>query len=169
MASSMAWSVGSSPRGRGTPAPLREGTPCRRFIPAWAGNTGAPRHREVFPAVHPRVGGEHTRAGIIIRSLGGSSPRGRGTRHLASKAYRPFRFIPAWAGNTWSTIAPRIARPVHPRVGGEHRTFCRRCWLSGGSSPRGRGTRQRCEPEHHGVRFIPAWAGNTRAFRAPCR
>ena len=71
---------GSSPRGRGTPATHegREGR--RRFIPAWAGNTGGWRSPGPCPAVHPRVGGEHSSLKPLIIRIRGSSPRGRGTR-----------------------------------------------------------------------------------------
>ena len=47
---------GSSPRGRGTAAAIRERHLHRRFIPAWAGNSSARRCRLAERAVHPRVG-----------------------------------------------------------------------------------------------------------------
>ena len=54
--------AGSSPRGRGTPRDCQHPEERQRFIPAWAGNTveqivDLRRH-----PVHPRVGGEHSRA-----------------------------------------------------------------------------------------------------------
>ena len=111
---------GSSPRGRGTPNPaLRSG---------------------FRTAVHPRVGGEHRVPRSCRWATVGSSPRGRGTQlSVASRSHR-FRFIPAWAGNTWPISCCWRGGPVHPRVGGEHiRSFFRISSCSG-SSPRGRGT-----------------------------
>ena len=133
--------AGSSPRGRGTLPILRESQPSRRFIPAWAGNTRAPRAPSAHPPVHPRVGGEHMRSSIRPCASIGSSPRGRGTpRRACAQAIVP-RFIPAWAGNTKS----RLHKPLIPI----------------GSSPRGRGTPRRACAQAIVPRFIPAWAGNT--------
>ncbi len=48
-------------------------------------------------------------------------------------------------------------------MGGEHACVQASTWSSCGSSPRGRGTRRAERLRHSGRRFIPAWAGNTRA------
>ena len=59
--------------------------------------------------------------------------------------------------------------PVHPRAGGEHaiastsRRFC------GGSSPRGRGTRESPNCKWLELRFIPARAGNTGSSQPAAR
>ena len=91
----------------------------------------------------------------------GSSPRGRGTHMLAELEAEGLRFIPAWAGNTKMLAGRRSTSPVHPRVGGEHRKISQALRVSGGSSPRGRGTLC-CRLYVLGEkRFIPAWAGNT--------
>ena len=112
---------GSSPRGRGT----RQILPClgfiQRFIPAWAGNTTGFGRILIMPAVHPRVGGEHRAWRLSTSSASGSSPRGRGTPHFKDLIGVLFRFIPAWAGNTWLGSQNGRQRPVHPRVGGEHK------------------------------------------------
>ena len=77
--------IGSSPRGRGKLGDLREDRLAARLIPAWAGKT-SPRRRPRHPhTAHPRVGGEypHGRKGGAMS--GGSSPRGRGKRHLVGE------------------------------------------------------------------------------------
>ena len=71
---------GSSPRGRGTP-PLRlRGRDQRRVIPAGAGNARRPLASVGAGAGHPRGGGERSSRIVRMRSICGSSPRGRGTR-----------------------------------------------------------------------------------------
>ena len=92
--------VGCSPRGRGTRARGSRRVGRRRFIPAWAGNTGA--------------------GGGAGPGCTGSSPRGRGTPTQRPPGRRQTRFIPAWAGNTHSKAAWPPTNAVHPRVGGEH-------------------------------------------------
>ena len=91
----------------------------------------------------------------------GSSPRGRGTRHVMQCDILSQRFIPAWAGNTpcWRLVPLRCR--VHPRVGGEHPTSPSAAQPTAGSSPRGRGTPIGCALACSRLRFIPAWAGNT--------
>ena len=70
---------GSSPHGRGTGQKAPDGPPCRRFIPAWAGNSQPrPGHR-CLPAVHPRMGGEQAGDAYHPFYNAGSSPHGRGT------------------------------------------------------------------------------------------
>ena len=185
--------IGSSPRGRGTPAHNR--------------------NRTAHPPVHPRAGGEHLTLRTGAAKVVGSSPRGRGTRSAQSLPAVTGRFIPARAGNTPRRWERALPTPVHPRAGGEHQGVPRRsgCDADDGSSPRGRGTRARCararggsasgssprgrgtpdtmaagpsqatsgsSPRGRGtlnislwerswIRFIPARAGNTR-LGAPC-
>ena len=153
---------GSSPRGRGTPGrPSLSGFP-QRFIPAWAGNTIFFLDILGENAVHPRVGGEHQAPHVRLSSKTGSSPRGRGTHGDRLRNPGEHRFIPAWAGNTCPAPSGHTCSPVHPRVGGEHsvKGFLGECIR--GSSPRGRGTRPTFHLRCHPLRFIPAWAGNTR-------
>ena len=52
--------------------------------------------------------------------------------------------------------------PVHPRARGEHNARWTDRILSGGSSPRSRGTRDKMNIYTNSYRFIPALAGNTR-------
>ena len=71
------------------------------------------------------------------------------------------RFIPARAGNTPARLPVRVRFPVHPRAGGEHESTARIWDDRAGSSPRGRGTRERRPVHLPDRRFIPARAGNT--------
>ena len=85
----------------------------------------------------------------------------RGTRRRGRGSGGGRRIIPAYAGNTLiSSIFPLSARD-HPRVCGEHRTWCRAPDTNRGSSPRMRGTQPiyAAHPLRAGI--IPAYAGNT--------
>ena len=116
----------------------------------------------LLPTGHPRVGGEHFLACGVGEGVGGSSPRGRGTRAGQDRRGEVARVIPAWAGNTISP--PRSSMPAtgHPRVGGEHGLSRGAQQPGGGSSPRGRGTPGGAVGVEADHRVIPAWAGNTR-------
>ena len=157
---------GSSPRVRGTR--LRgSGVPIRdRFIPAGAGNTCARRTPYRPEPVHPRGCGEHIFRLSPARWMPGSSPRVRGTRHHRQPHRQPRRFIPAGAGNTAVRLVCTASIPVHPRGCGEHTERFLRAVLSGGSSPRVRGTLKSKPADNPQYRFIPAGAGNT--HQRPC-
>ncbi len=151
---------GSSPRVRGTRrGPHRE--PRRsRFIPACAGNAWAASARgAVFP-VHPRVCGERRDARELTCNWRGSSPRVRGTPRRLAADHPAGRFIPACAGNGWRARRNTSCRAVHPRVCGERACSSSAWALSGGSSPRVRGTRYGAVADIGQRRFIPACAGN---------
>ena len=70
---------GSSPRLRGTRSASDAAAAPRRFIPASAGNTKAPRREPSKRSVHPRVCGEHQHMASGKVADPGSSPRLRGT------------------------------------------------------------------------------------------
>ena len=91
--------LGSSPRGRGTPASTPSWSRYTRFIPARAGNAGWTRDTGSTGSVHPRAGGERWASLRSSHRTTGSSPRGRGTRLDVGSMRRPIRFIPARAGN----------------------------------------------------------------------
>ena len=152
---------GSSPRVRGTPIGISAAPERMRFIPACAGNT--PKHPPPCwaPSVHPRVCGEHTLAARVLASLGGSSPRVRGTLSAIKILITQNRFIPACAGNTFRLASTLSAMAVHPRVCGEHGSNVFRARDDAGSSPRVRGTRRHIGQPRRPRRFIPACAGNT--------
>ena len=132
---------GSSPRVRGTPTPASIQCWSTRFIPACAGNTGAPKglclgtavfipacagntrvsaRRPRCPTVHPRVCGEHHARPRLRLSQNGSSPRVRGTRWFGRDLRCSHWFIPACAGNTSGRDPRWLCLSVHPRVCGEH-------------------------------------------------
>ena len=75
-------------------------------------------------------------------------------------------FIPARAGKTARRGEAFGDRRVHPRAGGENRVTWQNRILRLGSSPRGRGKRQRDEQQRNRPGFIPARAGKTQSIRA---
>ena len=155
---------GSSPRARGTHVFRRAPGSLHRFIPACAGNTLFPTLPRWAAAVHPRVRGEHRALARVAVGAAGSSPRARGTPTPAQSRRGCPRFIPACAGNTRTTRAGSGARPVHPRVRGEHAGMSDSLSPPVGSSPRARGTLANPCQRRCGGRFIPACAGNTLIF-----
>ena len=151
---------GSSPRVRGTDHLSPRDSPNQRFIPACAGN-GSPGPRRCHRrSVHSRVCGEQDIAQICTGQFCGSSPRVRGTEHLAVGRRGWWRFIPACAGNRQCTQFRWSRESVHPRVCGEQITILPLYDATEGSSPRVRGTVSTFPPRHARDRFIPACAGN---------
>ena len=175
---------GSSPRVRGTAREDDGLARARRFIPARAGNRPTRSGARFTAPVHPRACGEQWTRPSHQACLSGSSPRVRGTEHMAVCRYPPSRFIPARAGNSGSAPRPSAPPAVHPRACGEQ---CSRNGLkaiaggssprvrgtgfppgragvtqtpAGGSSPRVRGTASLASQNDRDQRFIPARAGN---------
>ena len=70
---------GSSPRLRGTGECSHVISPPLRFIPAPAGNSDSVMPSSISQPVHPRACGEQHPRASLLRNLGGSSPRLRGT------------------------------------------------------------------------------------------
>ena len=131
---------GSSPRTRGTAAPLASGGRCGRFIPADAGNRLSLSRSPAAHPVHPRGRGEQQHASTATKSSPGSSPRTRGTDQDHLSGLRSRRFIPADAGNSCGYQPARCHAAVHPRGRGEQmRRDPSLGWVNG-SSPRTRGT-----------------------------
>ena len=97
--------------------------------------------------------------------LNGSSPRLRGTLCRRRIPGTALRFIPAPAGNALNCCVSTCATTVHPRACGERRTSSARAALASGSSPRPRGTHEETHELVVSGRFIPAPAGNARAWR----
>ena len=73
----------------------------------------------------------------------------------------PSRIIPAYAGNTSSSLSARRSVGDHPRVCGEHRSPTGWNMRQTGSSPRMRGTHFVCFVDNVIYGIIPAYAGNT--------
>ena len=115
-------------------------------------------------SVHPRVRGEHAGSAIHVGLEHGSSPRSRGTSWGHRRQAWHYRFIPAFAGNIKRMGTSRSFNAVHPRVRGEHLSVGSRHALSGGSSPRSRGTCCAIPFIRAPHRFIPAFAGNIHAY-----
>ena len=92
--------VGSSPHTRG--AQVRYPWPgCRRrIIPAYAGSTRPDRHPRRPRRDHPRIRGEHERAGRSPRRRWGSSPHTRGAPLSPTRHTIIMGIIPAYAGST---------------------------------------------------------------------
>ncbi len=115
----------------------------------------------MHPTVHPRMRGEHPINCISCGSGIGSSPHARGTRLFDRHAHVILRFIPACAGNTFSSGLSAGLSPVHPRMRGEHPSPPTLRRPRSGSSPHARGTPHEPCQKHKQPRFIPACAGNT--------
>ena len=133
---------GSSPRTRGTAKQTWLSLYNMRFIPAHAGNRHNCGRSTGSTTVHPRARGEQTRSHHGPTTLGGSSPRTRGTAGRAGFRWCRRRFIPAHAGNRapWPWPWPRTS--VHPRARGEQVGQAAHGEKNPGSSPRTRGTAQ---------------------------
>ena len=134
--------AGSSPRERGTPAPLCRFDFADRFIPARAGNAERWAASLCGRTVHPRASGERNNGQDRERHCVGSSPRERGTPARHTGPGQTSRFIPARAGNAGPTVPLRSCTPVHPRASGERVSLPEVSVCSIGSSPRERGTRR---------------------------
>ena len=153
--------TGSSPRMRGTPASRSLSPRPNGIIPAYAGNTSAPRGAVERIGDHPRVCGEHVPSAAMGMIGSGSSPRMRGThgRHIQNRKLAGI--IPAYAGNTHASVTGERAKRDHPHVCGEHACGRAHVQFVQGSSPRMRGTRVRAGLIPLGFGIIPAYAGNT--------
>ena len=162
--------AGSSPPVRGTQSTSIEVIVAYRFIPACAGNTYRTKASRNYTSVHPRLCGEHTRAGHFVDAAAGSSPPVRGTLVSSTQAFNAERFIPACAGNTTACCGSKPAAPVHPRLCGEHQMGIFHTGTACGSSPPVRGTPSPGAACRGSRRFIPACAGNTYGMeRNACR
>ena len=157
------FTIGSSPRVRGTGSASKRLHPDDRFIPACAGNRGPDVGVGLFRTVHPRVCGEQALPDQFGRINLGSSPRVRGTVISVGFMIVELRFIPACAGNRSYILSARPNTAVHPRVCGEQARRAFSGGRSNGSSPRVRGTAEPAGGVHLHLRFIPACAGNSRS------
>src|ERR1039457_6628938 len=111
--------IGSSPRVRGTDDPSPGWGRSPRFIPARAGNGGAPMSRVRDNSVHPRACGERVEMRFAGVSVDGSSPRVRGTVSFEVGNLSRYWFIPARAGNGMLYTVTVCPDTVHPRACGE--------------------------------------------------
>ena len=132
---------GLSPRGRGKLSTRRIPLAPRGSIPAWAGETFAPRVIAWVTQVYPRVGGGNAITPQGMHAGIGLSPRGRGKRFNPTPLTDADRSIPAWAGETACAGIRRHNTGVYPRVGGGNSVTAAAFPLFDGLSPRGRGKR----------------------------
>ena len=140
-ARTLRFTAGSSPRVRGTGLRNAQEPRDLRFIPACAGNRRYAVRRPKLKAVHPRVCGEQDPGQFPAAMFDGSSPRVRGTDQRGLLVQQRPRFIPACAGNRFTSRSA-----TKPQAG---------------SSPRVRGTVHARAGIPGSVRFIPACAGNS--------
>ena len=91
----------------------------------------------------------------------GSSPRVRGKQPTAGDEEGKRGLIPACAGKTFLSWAPRSVARAHPRVCGENPIAIGWRRVVAGSSPRVRGKRPKTRPSRATNRLIPACAGKT--------
>ena len=151
---------GSSPHARGTRFAAAHNVPLCRFIPACAGNASSGSRPPGDAAVHPRMRGERAATETRETIDDGSSPHARGTHGVAEHRRKPYRFIPACAGNAPCPVGQHLVLPVHPRMRGERRLAARNGAKTTGSSPHARGTPMGSPTGTITGRFIPACAGN---------
>ena len=111
--------LGSSPLTRGTLRAFRRFYAAVRFIPAYAGNSSFAGDTRNDRTVHPRLRGELLPNRSCNSEITGSSPLTRGTQSCGSLIPHPFRFIPAYAGNSNFQSVKNFILSVHPRLRGE--------------------------------------------------
>ena len=152
---------GSSPHTRGLPgARPRAGQP-RGIIPAHAGFTWAPAHRERAAADHPRTRGVYAPALTGDGDGAGSSPHTRGLPTWGGVTFPYGGIIPAHAGFTPARRWWCRRRRDHPRTRGVYMADHRRGGRASGSSPHTRGLRSLYRGQPGRLRIIPAHAGFT--------
>ena len=118
-----AYTVGSSPRMRGTRRHPHHQPHRKRLIPTYAGNTHSGITTIERSWAHPHVCGEHPRRALPNKSSQGSSPRMRGTLRDAALAVWDEGLIPTYAGNTAPKMLCELPLGAHPHVCGEHVMF----------------------------------------------
>mgnify|MGYP000843498251 CR=1 FL=1 len=154
---------GLSPLARETPPALDERQQEWRFIPAGAGNSQYHYIKECRIPVYPRWRGELGAVFTVHCANLGLSPLARGTHILIGiHELRP-RFIPAGAGNSFSSSSIAVVLTVYPRWRGELLIRSSYSAPLAGLSPLARGTQHGRPYEIPVARFIPAGAGNSLA------
>ena len=150
---------GTSPRVRGKPGPDSRRPQLPRYIPARAGEAGAPPPRARSIEVHPRACGGSAVGLAVTVAAGGTSPRVRGKPPVRGAERVERGYIPARAGEA-AAASRAAARPrVHPRACGGSYWSDRYAQWSHGTSPRVRGKRLGRGRRLGRRRYIPARAG----------
>ncbi len=114
-------------------------------------------------SVYPRWRGELISLLEYMSCAHGLSPLARGTPRHAGRAAIPPRFIPAGAGNSFSSSSIAVVLTVYPRWRGELLIRSSYSAPLAGLSPLARGTLISLAIINRLTRFIPAGAGNSRA------
>ena len=157
--------IGLSPLARGTPIHILINHQNKRFIPAGAGNSQYHYIKECRIPVYPRWRGELGAVFTVHCANLGLSPLARGTHILIGiHELRP-RFIPAGAGNSFSSSSIAVVLTVYPRWRGELLIRSSYSAPLAGLSPLTRGTQHGRPYEIPVARFIPAGAGNSHPSR----
>ena len=157
---------GSSPRARGALVDRAGRRAGHGIIPACAGSTQQRSGATQKAWDHPRVRGEHLKAGMTGLAAEGSSPRARGALRWRRAWGVPLGIIPACAGSTIREGIVRLHHVDHPRVRGEHPAVDPAASLAWGSSPRARGARCATRAARGRPGIIPACAGSTPRCRS---
>ena len=123
----LVFSLGSSPRLRGTLEPWSRKHTHQGIIPALAGNTLCAMSCMSWSGDHPRACGEHFSTVSPMSLTCGSSPRLRGTHPRLQGHGRHPGIIPALAGNTWAYAGRCRRAGDHPRACGEHSSISPVC------------------------------------------
>ena len=158
--------IGSSPRMRGKPRPMRVAAWRARIIPAHAGQTSGPWCRRRARPDHPRACGANLPSPYAVPEPSGSSPRMRGKPIRDPIDMTAVRIIPAHAGQTRPTGWRGRSGPDHPRACGANGFDSSKLGGDLGSSPRMRGKLRQGLGHKFAYRIIPAHAGQTRRCRS---
>ena len=156
---------GLSPLARGTRSTITSKSAESRFIPAGAGNSVLSLPYIARISVYPRWRGELISLLEYMSCAHGLSPLARGTQRHAGRAAIPPRFIPAGAGNSFSSSSIAVVLTVYPRWRGELLIRSSYSAPLAGLSPLARGTQHGRPYEIPVARFIPAGAGNSHPSR----
>ena len=159
--------AGLSPRVRGNRARQYGVAHAARSIPACAGEPPARRSHHRLRQVYPRVCGGTSTCSTASIGPSGLSPRVRGNRRRIALARRPWRSIPACAGEPCPPACATQSPGVYPRVCGGTRGRSARCGDWGGLSPRVRGNPRWYQDAGKPGRSIPACAGEPGAGIIP--
>ena len=128
-------------------------------IPACAGEPCPPRSWTPIRRVYPRVCGGAGCGTLGANEVLGLSPRVRGSLFATSRVPTPYGSIPACAGEPGIRGGGRATDGVYPRVCGGARMWSRVAPVSGGLSPRVRGSPPSEGPPGRPTGSIPACAG----------
>ena len=156
--SCVASAYGLSPRVRGNPSFVSEGSFLPRSIPACAGEPSPVQTPPQPSGVYPRVCGGTTLTETMTDSSPGLSPRVRGNPYFKTLHTVPQGSIPACAGEPLVRYRMGLPSGVYPRVCGGTVQAERQPYAFQGLSPRVRGNRELLLPAVV-ARSIPACAG----------